>query len=453
MKTQTKIALILFISNVAIVLLFGGVIYYSQNKFSYNDFYKRLETRAGIAARYRFDTDRLSTESLKSLRNQHLERLSNEREYIVKYPVEEKSLVNVIPVKYLEEIAANGKAFFKTGNTFFAGLKFVEGSSVYLVIVSAENYYTSHHLSFLRNIIVGGVVLMIVVTVCFSVYFSRRIFNPIRQITHEVKQISTENMHLRLQEKEQKSEIAELILTFNDLLNRLETAFETQKNFISNASHEFGTPLTTIIGEADLALIKERNPSEYREALQNVLFQAERLDKITKSLLFLAQTGYSANKIALNVLRMDEIVWSAKQVMDNLNPQNQIVLDLSLLPDDSKKLKVKGNKDLLQMAIANVLNNACKYSQNKPVTVSVAAGRNQVIVVIKDHGIGIPENEMPYIYDPFFRASNTTFFEGYGIGLPLTRNIIKLHGGSLIITSRVNEGTTVQISLPLQIVK
>lgn len=316
-------------------------------------------------------------------------------------------------------------------------------------MVSAENYFATHHLSFLRNILFGGIFLIVLITILLSIYFSRHVFDPIKQIMHKVRQISTENIHLRLEEQDNNNEISALTATFNDLLNRIETAFETQKNFISNASHELSTPLTAIIGEADVALIKERKVEDYQAVLQNILLQAERLDQITKSLLFLAQTGYKGKKIIFEIVRMDEVLWEVKTLIDRMNPQNQITLDLNLLPEDHKKLKVNGNRQLLQLALANIFTNACKYSHNKPVIVYIASSNDQVIIVIKDQGVGIPEAEMPFIYDPFFRASNTKLFEGYGIGLPLARNIVKLHEGTLTVSSEVNIGTTVQIKLPI----
>lgn len=453
MKTQSKIALILFTSYLAVLLLFGGAIFYFQNKFSYTDFYKRLKARASIAAKYNLETDRISADALMALRQQHLEKLPEEKEYLLEVnSVQELKIMASyyqLPQELLNDIFANNSGSLKVHDTFYSGIRYEQGNKNYIVVISAHNYYVSNHLNFLKNIIWIGIGLIALITIGFSLYFSKFIFAPIDQITEKVKHISAENMHLRLEEPSVKNEISELIHTFNDLLNRIETAFETQKNFISNASHEFGTPLTTIIGEAEVALIKQRSADEYEEVLQNILKQAERLDQITKSLLFLAQTGYGGKKLSFEKIRMDEIVWGAKEVMDRLNPHNKIYVDLSLLPEDPKKLKVKGNKELLHLAIANVFNNACKYSHNKPVSASIASGNNTIVIIIKDEGVGIPENELAFIYDPFFRASNAQRFEGYGIGLPLTRNIIRLHEGTMLVTSMVNEGTTVRIDLPL----
>lgn len=453
MKTQTRIAASLVLFNIAILLLFGIGIYFFLNEYSYVDFYKRLETRATIGAKYNLKIDSTNAESFKKIREQHLEKLESEKEYIIKADavasLDQLALKNDLPLSLLKTIMKDNRGKHQEGNTFYSGIKVQHDKATYLSIVSANNRFVSNHLTFLRNILLWGFLFTIAITVYLSVYFSRHFFDPMREMIDKVKQISTENIHLRLKEPENNNEISELASTFNDLLNRIETAFETQKNFISNASHELATPLTAIMGEADVALIKDRKPEEYQKVLQNVLQQAERLNQITKSLLFLAQTGYKGKKIVFEVLRLDELIWEVKRLIDRLNPDNKIMVDLSLLPEDPKKLKVNGNKQLLHLALANILNNACKYSHNKPVSVHIGASQEQVLLFIKDQGIGIPENELAFIYDPFFRASNTHLFEGYGIGLPLARNIIKLHNGTLLVSSKVNNGTSVQINFPL----
>lgn len=454
MKTQAKIALLLVFCNLTILLLFGAGVYFFQNNYSYVDFYKRLETRATIAAKYNLKLDTLNAEYFKVIREQHLEILDQEKEYVVEIRpesrIEQLAKLHQLPVPLLKTILNKGKAIAKNGNTLYAGVKYNVNGNQYAVIVSANNYYATHHLNFLKNILGLGVFFTSLITIGISIYFSKYIFDPIRKITTNVQQISTENIYLRLNEEEYQAEIGALVTTFNDLLNRLETAFETQKNFISNASHELATPLTSIIGEADVTLKKERTSAEYQLSLQNILVQAERLDQITKSLLFLAQIGFKGKKIVFETVRMDEIMWEAKGTLDRLNPRNGINLDLSFLPEDPRKLKINGNRQLLHLSLANLLNNACKYSHNQPVSVHVAATDRQVVLAIVDKGVGIPSDELKFIFDPFFRASNTHSFEGYGIGLPLARNIIKLHGGELNVFSTIDVGTTVQVKLPSQ---
>ncbi|HMP94979.1 MAG TPA: HAMP domain-containing sensor histidine kinase, partial [Phnomibacter sp.] len=271
---------------------------------------------------------------------------------------------------------------------------------------------------------------------------------PVLQITQRAQQISAQSLHVRLEAGHGKDEMSALANTFNHMLDRLETSFESQNNFISNASHELSTPLTSIIGEAEWALLKERSPQEYQQALQTIQAQAERLDKITKSLLSLAQTGFDSRKEATEWLRVDELLHAAKEQVDHIYPQAKVRFDFSLMPENDDRLQIKGNAPLLQMAFTNLLMNACKYSNGKLVTISIAAATDKVVVVIKDDGIGIPQKDLPYIFDPFFRASNTIDYKGYGIGLPLTRNIIRMHQGDIQVSSQEGQGTTIVVRLP-----
>ena len=280
--------------------------------------------------------------------------------------------------------------------------------------------------------------------------FSRQILKPVRVITERVKEISSTNLHLRLNSGRGKDEIEELSQTFNNMLDRLETSFESQNNFVSNASHELSTPLTAIIGEAELTLNRPRTLEQYVKSTQIILNEAERLRNITTTLLNLAQTGFNGKKQNWEPLRADELVWSVKKSVDNINPQNQVFFDTSHLPEEVKKLSTLGNMQLLILALSNVVLNACKYSNNQPVTIGVAATDERILIVIRDKGIGIPEPEIPYVFDPFFRASNVQHLKGYGIGLPLSRNIIRMHGGDIVVNSREGEGTIIHISLPIK---
>ncbi len=456
MKAQYKVAVILISSSLIIILTFGVGIYILVQKYSFEDFYKRLKTRATIAAQYTFESNKINAESFKYIREKHLEKLDQEKEYFFKAnnPVEldnySKSLG--IPRSFLNKILNNGTEYLKIKERFYAGIKYDNGNDTYIIIVSANNYYANHHLTYTRNIILLSILLAATIITFLSFYFSNKIFSPIKNLSNRVKNISSENIHLRIEETYDDKEISQLVTSFNDLLNRLETAFAVQNNFISNASHEFSTPLTAIMGEAEVILMKDRSKEEYKISLRNILEQTERLDEITKTLLYLAETGYRNKIIDTQIIRSDELLWEAKNIVNKLNPSNNIQIDMSLLPENPMKLKVNGNKTLLIIAITNILNNACKYSNNKPVSISIASSDNNVLIAVKDQGIGIPESEIKFIYDPFFRASNTKIFDGYGIGLPLCRNIIRIHKGTLNVFSKVNQGTSVEIKIPQAII-
>ena len=455
MKSTTRIALVFFLVTLAIMIVLSGAVYYFVSEYTYADFYKRLQTRAVLTARIAFDSDSSSV-AYQQMREQILEKLPQEEDYIFEIipgkTFEAESEKLKVPVSFFNELAQGQPSEYQKQNIFYSGIRHESNGKSYVVIVSAENYYYTNHITNLKRSLTGVVIFVSLLVLIVSIFFSRYVFNPVRQITNQVKNIGSENLHLRLQASIKNDDINELKNTFNTMLDRLETSFATQNNFISNASHELGTPLTVIIGEADVALSKDRNSQEYKDSLASILKEAERLERITKSLLFLAQTGFDGKRQKMEILRTDQLLWDVKETIDRINPKNKVQLDLSLIPDNPLKLKIQGNAQLLHLAISNIVNNACKYSSNQVVKVSIGTTENEVVVVVKDLGIGIPEGEIDFIYDPFFRASNTKSYEGYGIGLPLTRNIIRQHKGTLVVSSVENEGTTVRLSFPMAVI-
>ncbi|WP_421872814.1 HAMP domain-containing sensor histidine kinase [Marinoscillum sp.] len=453
MKIHNKIIYALISIFLIYTLLFSGFIYYSISNYSYTDFYKRLEIRAITAAKITLELPQDVT-IIKELRQDYLEKLPQQKEYFIQIendqPINWDSIPEEINPELVRNVIRDGAASDNNQNIFFSGIRYEStNDGEYVVIISAENYFSSHHVAYLRNLLFTSLAYTLILVTMISLVFSRTLIQPINNIIDEVKKIGLENLHLRLKVPEQNDSLSRLTQTFNDMLDRLETSFETQKNFISNASHELNTPLTTIIGEADLALTKERNKEEYIEAIKIILGEAEKLDQKTKALLLLAQTGYKGKKFTNEIVRTDQLVLDAKETVENINNKASINLDFSSLPDQPEKLKTRGNQQLLKLALCNIVINGCKYSENKPVQVSLGADGDLIHIEVKDVGIGIPDEEMQYIYDPYFRASNAQGYEGYGIGLPLARNIIKIHNGQLFVQSKRDVGTTVHISLPI----
>lgn len=436
----------------SLILVFSIFIYVFISRYSFMDFYKRLETRSISTAKSELE-DHSNTMWVKKFKKEYLQRLPEERNYILEIKGNRslKTLAekNNIPVNLLTEIQQEEIGTYRENNVLYCGIKYVTHGKTYFVITSAKNYYFNQYMAYLRNLLIISIAASSLLVVLIAYWVSKRLITPIHQITEKVNNIGTENLNIRLEESGAEDEMAELIRTFNNMLDRLETSFETQNNFISNASHELNTPLTSIIGEADVTLARQRSEAEYIEALQNILEEAEKLDKKTKALLFLAQTGFNGKAMKLDKVRMDQLILDVQGTINRIYPKNHVHIDFSSLPENPLELKVKGNEQLLHLALSNIIVNACKYSNNQPVDVSLSSRDNHVFVVVKDKGIGIPAQEMGYIYDPFFRASNTGNFEGYGIGLPLTRNIIKLHKGEMNVRSVFDMGTEVEIKLPV----
>jgi signal transduction histidine kinase len=452
MKRHTKTTLLLWLPFVILIFMFSGFIFYAMSNASQKYFFSLLELRAKTIAKVELDADG-DSKTIISNEDFFSERLPYEKDYFIKLEPNmsfEKHAKEIrVPLHFFNPILKEGANEFYQNKIFYKGIFYKSKKGDYIVITAAENYFSFQQMASLKNTLLIAILISFLFALYVALYFSKNIFKPISEITEKVKEISSENLHLRLNDQNRNDELNELSSTFNDMLDRIETSFETQNNFISNASHELRTPLTAIIGEADVVLSKQREINDYIDSLSVILTEAEKLDNKTKALLFLAQTGFNGKVQRFDKVRIDQLLWDVKENLEQLNSKNKIFLDMELLPENPLKLKVNGNEQLLHLAFSNIISNGCKYSDYNQVNVSIGASDDHVFIIVKDNGIGIPENELKYIYDPFFRASNTRNYEGYGIGLPLTRNIIRMHNGKMIVSSLEKNGTTVQITLPI----
>ena len=432
---------------ILLIGLISGIIYFSVSRYLEKDFNHLLMLRAKSLASWHLDNPEMDQKEEVS------DRLLHEKDFIFDLPNDLQSIADStgVPLHFVKKAMQENTAYLSKGGFRYVALlhKAESSKKTFLVIAGANNPLGSNLNGYLFQLLIYVFIASFILALICSFVLSKYLFRPIKKITNRVNQISSENLHLRLPTKNVSDEVNELTVTFNEMLNRIETSFEIQNNFVSNASHELRTPLTTIIGEADLALSKERSMQDYQEALKIILEEAELLDSKTKALLFLAQTGFNGKTQQMDVLRVDQLILDTKELVEKLDKRHKIVLNFSLLPDNPKLLKVKGNYQLLQLALSNIIVNSSKYSSYQEVVVSLGSSDSSVYVLISDSGIGIPMEELKFIYDPFFRASNTHSYEGYGIGLPLTKNIIDLHHGEIIVHSDVNKGTVVRINLPI----
>lgn len=456
MKIQYKIALLFSILCTSIIIVLSCAIYYFAYERAFQDFFTRLELRANIAARANLPDDNTDAKTYETVRKQHLQQLPDEKEYILRQDTLQQFLQTTtakqLPAIFFSDVLSLKKAAYRKDYRFYQAINYVNKKSSFIIIISAENTYAKNFLSTLRNILLVACLISMVIVFSMGILFSEQILQPLRKITRDVKAINATSLHKRLTQKQGKDEIADLTQTFNDMISRLETAFETQHNFVSNASHELNTPLTAIIGEADLALSKPLTEEKYQQSIASILIQAERLRDITKGLLELASSGFIEN-FSMEKVRIDEVIYNVQKIANDVYPKAKLQVDYSLYPDDANKLLVLANGNLVELAISNIVLNACKYSLGKHVIIALAASNSEVIIIVKDTGIGIPDKDMVHVFDPFFRASNTQGTKGYGIGLPLTMNIVKMHNGSITINSKVNQGTEVVVKLPMYIAK
>jgi signal transduction histidine kinase len=312
----------------------------------------------------------------------------------------------------------------------------------WVVVVIADDYLGMNALKRLREILLIGWLLSLVLVGVAGWQFSNDAIKPVSDIIDQVNNISAGNLHEKVKVGREKDELALLAETFNQMLTRLEIAFVAQKNFVSHASHELRTPLALIMSEAELNLMKERSPAEYEDALKGIWTEAKEMNELVSRLLELARADENAFKLSFSKIRVDEVLWQAKASIQQKNPGYQVHVQYDNIPDNEEELKRYVDESLLRTAFINLMDNACKYSGNKTVNVYLEVKNRYIRIYFKDTGIGISPEELPYIFDTFFRSSKAINRPGYGIGLALTKRIVNMQGATIDVESVVGEGTT-----------
>nr|WP_294779513.1 HAMP domain-containing sensor histidine kinase [uncultured Flavobacterium sp.] len=441
--TFNYVALSTFSTSLLCIIVF--FLFRENNRYH---FLKRLDDRSKIVASIHFQKDPEKIKYYKNLQKNGLEELIEEEEYVLKINSQNSFDYNTnlnLPNTFYTNILSTGKDSYEIDNKYYLGQIFEESGQRYIVIVGARDRKGKDTTVYIVKIMVFGGIAFVILAFLLGRFLAKRVINPVARITKEVKRISASNLHNRLPEVKNSDEISDLTNTFNNMLDRLETSFEIQANFINNASHELKTPITTIIAEAEIMLLKERQVDEYIESLGNIYNQASRLGNLTESLLKLTQTGYDGQKQVSDVARIDELLLDVKSDLDKIYPDNRVSIKIDIAPEDSNLLLLPCNKPLLELAINNIITNGVKYSDNNEVFVNLSANKDKIKIAINDIGIGIPPEDIPHLYEPFFRGKIATKYIGYGLGLPLASKIIRMHEGELQVQSEQNKGTIVTI--------
>lgn len=275
-----------------------------------------------------------------------------------------------------------------------------------------------------------------------------RLRNKIKTMHQEISSIYPKNVEKRLlmHPNDSLNLVKEAV---NQLLDRIESAFQLQQTFISNFSHELKNPLMKMVSQLEMAMIKTRSPKEYEQIISSVLEDLRELGHLSDTLLELAKVGNQQTEFIPATLRIDEILFDAREFLLEGQKNCRIIIDFSQDSLEEEDLQVQGNAHLLRTAFVNIIENGCKFSFDGCVRISCGRQDLDMVVSIRNKGFGIKSTDIPHLFDPFFRAENTAAYKGYGIGLPLVHRIIKHHKGRIDVQSVENGETCFFIYLPM----
>jgi len=448
MKIRRKISLVYTLLTSLVMLCSFAFIYFLSYKYTQEEFYLRLEEKAEIITQKNFEEDELNQSDFEEIIEKNSKSIPEAIEIILntnKTKIVYDSLKNIIPEYQIKQLLSGKNVQYKKDMKQSVGLYYKDNQGIFIVIVSAIDTFGIQKLHNLLKNLIEIFLISILFIYFIGIFYSQRMLAPLAHILKNVHKIKATNLKMRLKQNDSSDELGDLTRMFNQMLERLEHSFTMQKNFIHNASHELKNPLTAIIGETEVTLSKTRTPEQYIATLNKIATESDRLNTLTRNLLNIAQADFEITEINTEQTRIDELLWELKDYFENTEYKNRIVFHVTTLPDNSNLTIVNGISNLLKTAFINIIDNACKFSDDEIVDVMLLVDKLNICIKVIDKGIGVPESELNNLFQPFFRASNSFHYKGSGVGLSLTEKIIKLHGGSIDFKSIAGKGTTVEV--------
>jgi signal transduction histidine kinase len=275
-------------------------------------------------------------------------------------------------------------------------------------------------------------------------WISSRAIRPVENISATAVKISAGDLSQRINSAETESELGQLVAVLNSTFARLEAAFAQQKQFASDAAHELRTPVSVILTQTQAALNRERGAGEYKQTVEACQRAAQRMRKLISALLELARLD--AGQEQMKRLRFDfsKTVADCAELVCPLAEERGVKISRELSP-----LEIEGDSERLGLVVTNLLTNAVQYNHDSgEVKIHTQLENGMAVLTVSDTGSGIPAEDLPRVFERFYRADKSRSSGNAGLGLAISKAIITAHGGSIDVSSEENVGTTFTIRLP-----
>ncbi len=455
MQIRTKLTLQYLLMGGIIMIIASVAIYYFSEGFRKDAFYNRLQNKARSTGMLILENNKIDVDLIKEMEKRNPDQLKNEKVIILNflndivYSTDDSDEI-IISREQLERIRFGYKVAYRQDPYEVIGTLYYTKYNRIVVIAAAIDEEGFAHLEKLRLILLLVFIVSLFLFFIAGWFYSGRALKPISDVVKRVEDITITSLNLRLNEGNGTDEIGRLAITFNRMLERLEKSFGMQKEFIANASHELRTPLTSISGQLEVLMMKDRTIEEYRAAICSVIDDTRSLIDLSNRLLLIARTSAEGPVNKNKRVRIDEILWQAREDLMKFNPQYHININIGDSLTDADQMAVGGDEYLLKVAVSNIIDNACKYSKDHSVKIGLKHLGEHLEIEFEDQGMGIPEKDLLKIYEPFYRGTNAHSVKGTGIGLSLVNQIVNNYNGKVSIFSKVGKGTRVVIELPAQ---
>ncbi|AOV09009.1 two-component sensor histidine kinase [Sporosarcina ureilytica] len=332
--------------------------------------------------------------------------------------------------------------YFSNELTNTVGLSFVHEGRKYALFLRPD---IKMLFSEIHYIIAGLMTLMGIISLLAMLIVAKKLIEPITELTLATKKVGKEqfngDLHIH-----RRDEIGQLAHSFQQMTERLSENNRIRKEFVSDVSHDFQTPLLNIKGYSDLLLGKDLSEKERIDYAKVIQSETNRLSSLTKQLLLLTSIDQLSAPLEYQTIRLDEQLRETARKFRWLLDEKEMSLSMDLQP-----VYFTGDPNFLEKVWENLLSNALKYTQQEGnVDIDLTETSDSIIITIRDNGIGVDEHAISRIFDRFFRADDSRTQEviGTGLGLSIVQEVVHLHDGEVVIESQDGDGTTCIVRLP-----
>jgi heavy metal sensor kinase len=335
-----------------------------------------------------------------------------------------------------------------SNDLLIATLPFASSQQSYLIEVGGSALPIRDVLRRFLVSLFAGLIVVLALAIWGGFLVIKWALAPVKRITSTAEEITSHHLDKRLPIVESGDEIALLSKTLNQMIGRLDESFQSVNRFTSDASHELRTPLTIIRGELETSLLDESLSESVRETIYSLIEETENLSKIVQCLLSLSRLDAGSAQMECVRLNLGELVSTIADQMVLLADEKHVVLTSQA----EGRVEVEGDRVRLKQVVVNLLDNAIKYTpEGGTVTVGVNVSGHQAQLEISDTGPGIPANDLPHVFERFFRVDRIRLgtIEGAGLGLSIVQSICTAHGGLVKAENHVNGGCRFVVRLPL----
>lgn len=445
MKVKTRLSLYCSILFSIVFAAISILLYSLYSKNAEDSIYNDLAKNTHISALFYLEEDELSAKEFEKIKAQFNEIVSpasyqvyNEQDSVV-YGVDSFRISSTI----LDQIRHRRRMPFSDNSILYYGIFYEDNQGDFVVIAKEDRDVLQRQMDLLLWILLPLFSLGVLAIIILSRWVANIAYRPFSNAIQEVNNISTNNLDVQIKSPHTKDELQDLIDTFNNLLSKVSETVVIQKNFVKYVSHEFKTPLASMLGNLDLFTIKDRSPEEYHQLSEKLIQQIFQMQEILETLIVVSDL--KKDEISAGAIRIDELIWEIIDKMKYQHSSSKIFVNIDVQPEDEALMFVNVDRTQLIIALFNLIENAVKYSLKENVEIRIAKVDNSLCLSIIDKGIGIPPEQLSHISKPFYRANNTDEIKGSGIGLSLALRILDKNKIEYSIHSELNVGTHIDI--------